>query len=94
MRSTRIVGWEEDASLKSFREKMVDWVSSRVFRRSRVLGYVFAGLMLLAFYVEFVNIANTAAPLQVVRTPVDYVESIFVDFPIGIAALDRFLGWW
>jgi hypothetical protein len=33
-----------------------------------------------------------AAPLQVVRTPVDYIESVFIDFPIAILALLRYLG--
>ncbi|MDH5482273.1 MAG: hypothetical protein OEY22_05280 [Candidatus Bathyarchaeota archaeon] len=33
-----------------------------------------------------------AAPLQIIRTPVDYVESVFVDFPIAILALLRYLG--
>jgi hypothetical protein len=33
-----------------------------------------------------------AVPLQILRTPVDYVESIFVDFPIAILALARYLG--
>jgi hypothetical protein len=32
------------------------------------------------------------APLQVVRTPVDYIESAFIDFPIAILALLRYLG--
>jgi hypothetical protein len=33
-----------------------------------------------------------AAPLRVIRTPVDCVESAFVDFPIAILALLRCLG--
>jgi hypothetical protein len=32
-----------------------------------------------------------AAPLQIVRTPVDYIESFFVDFPIAVFALVRYL---
>ena len=38
------------------------------------------------------RIISFAAPLQILRTPVDYVESIFVDFPIAILALARYLG--
>ena len=45
--------------MKHFKEEMLGWVCSRAFRRTRVIGYVFLGLMSLAFYVEVVNVANT-----------------------------------
>jgi hypothetical protein len=38
------------------------------------------------------GLTGLARPIQVMRTPVDYIESIFVDFPIAILALLRYLG--
>jgi hypothetical protein len=33
------------------------------------------------------------SPFKIIRTPVDYVESFIVDFPIAIFALLRYIGW-
>lgn len=38
------------------------------------------------------GLTSLALPLQVIRTPVDYIESIFVDFPIAVLAMLRYLG--
>jgi hypothetical protein len=34
-----------------------------------------------------------AAPLEIVRTGIEYIESCIIDFPIAIFAFARFMGW-
>jgi hypothetical protein len=34
-----------------------------------------------------------AAPLEWIRTRVDYIESCVIDFPMAIIALARYSGW-
>ena len=66
--------------MKHFRVRILDLICSRAFKRTRILGYACLGLMLLAFYVEFVNIANTVGPL-------DSVESLSLSDSRGGATL-------
>jgi hypothetical protein len=50
------------------------------------------GPAISAIMLATTNMIALAAPFRIVRTPVDYVESFLVDFPIAILALLRYLG--
>jgi hypothetical protein len=50
------------------------------------------GPTISAIMLTTTNMIALAAPFRIVRTGVDYVESVLVDFPIAILALLRYLG--
>ncbi len=59
----------------------------------KALEHIIFGPALSAMMLTMHGIIALAAPLKVMRTPVDYFESFVVDFPIAILALLRYGGW-
>jgi len=46
-----------------------------------------------AFMLATQGMIAAATPLEIIKSPVDYIESIVIDFPMAILAFTRYMGW-